>query len=285
MSSSAPAATDSAELLPLDLAEAGAYATERDGLEHGLVVLATGNPYWLVPESEQRHRLLVEASALAHVRDQIERFDRERLNWPPRPFQDVAAHATDAITPLLWALAVLVIFNLQVTHPQWVERGALDPQAVFDRGEWWRPLTALFLHGDLDHVISNTASGVFVFMAVLKTLGRLRGWLALTAAALLGNLAAAGAHYAHAYRSIGASTALFAGVGLLTGRALWMAARSSPLQRWSALLPSLGSGVVVLALYGAGGQRVDVVAHLTGFAAGLALGFMLARAETKSLLQ
>ena len=49
MSSSAPATPEGAELLPLDLAEAGLYATEREGFEHGLVVLATGNPYWLVP--------------------------------------------------------------------------------------------------------------------------------------------------------------------------------------------------------------------------------------------
>lgn len=281
MSSSAPAVFDSAELLPPDLAEAGAYATEREGFEHGLVVLAAGHPYWLVP-AEAGHRLLVEPGALADVREQLARFDRERRYWPPRPLLDTARHATDAITPLLWAVAVLAIFSRQTTHPQWVERGALDTQALFDHGEWWRPVTALFLHGDGEHVISNALGGIFVFIAVLKTFGRLRGWLSLAAAAVLGNVASAGLHYLHAYRSVGASTAIFAGIGLLTGRALRVASAATPRQRWAAVLPPLGSGIVMLALYGVGGYNVDLSAHLTGFAAGVVAGFCSLKAEREA---
>jgi membrane associated rhomboid family serine protease len=34
------------------------------------------------------------------------------------------------------------------------------------------------------------------------------------------------------------------------------------------------AGVIVLALYGAGGQRVDIGAHVCGFVAGLVLGVL-----------
>ena len=43
---------------------------------------------------------------------------------------------------------------------------------------------------------------------------------AIAIAAVAGNFAIAGLNYPGPYRSIGASTAVFAGLGLLTGRAI-----------------------------------------------------------------
>jgi len=168
---------------------------------------------------------------------------------------------------------VLAIFCEQGFRVGWLDQGAMDAQAVFDRGEWWRLGTALFLHADLAHLLSNLLSGIFVFSAVLSTIGLLRGWLLLAVSSLLGNLAAAAVNYAADYRSIGASTAIFAGLGLLTGRAIRVVVRSSHPHRWRTMFVPLAAGLTVLGLYGAGGVHVDVLAHLTGFAAGLALGF------------
>ena len=134
-------------------------------------------------------------------------------------------------------------------------------------------MTALFLHADAAHVISNALSGLLVFAAVVSTLGRARGWLLLLVASLLGNVAVAAVNYPSSYSSIGASTGIFAGVGLLTGRAIRVAWRSTHPHRWRAMFAPFAAGATVLALYGAGGQRVDVGAHFTGFLAGLVLGF------------
>ena len=103
--------------------------------------------------------------------------------------------------------------------------GALDTQAVFDRGEWWRLGTALFLHADFGHLISNVLSGMFAFAAVLSTIGRRQGWLLLALASATGNLAIAALNYPGPYLSLGASTAIFAALGLLTGRAMHTVAR------------------------------------------------------------
>src|SRR5690606_15365544 len=92
----------------------------------------------------------------------------------------------------------------------WTAAGALDARALFERGEWWRPLTALFLHADAAHLLSNLMSGGFVLSAVLTTMGRWRGWLLLAVAAVTGNLAAAALHGTGEYRSLGASTGVFA---------------------------------------------------------------------------
>ena len=275
MSLPEPVAPDIDEALPADLVEAGVYATSREGFEHGLVVLALGRPYWLVPVPEG-HRLLVEAEVSARVLEQLARYDRESVNWPPRPMIETTTYRTDVITPLLWALAILAVFQLQGTRPEWAEAGAVDPAAIFDRGEWWRAGTALWLHADGAHVISNALSGILIFTAVVKTLGRLGGWLLVALAALAGNLAAAALAYPGPYHSLGASTAIFSGLGLLTGRMLRVLGRAEHPHRGRAMFVALGSGVIVLALYGAGGARVDLGAHVAGFLAGLALGFVAA---------
>jgi membrane associated rhomboid family serine protease len=301
-----PPAAD-AERVPDDLAEAGVYPTSAAGFDHGLVVLAMGRPYWLV-SSALGFRLLVEPPAIEAAREQLACFDRESIGWPPPPATpESPTRKTEFSTPLIWALAVLTVFCGQIEWPGALETaGALDTQAVFGHGEWWRLGTALFLHADLGHLASNVLSGIFVFAVVVSTIGRLRGWLLLTVASIAGNFAVAALHYPHEYHSLGASTAIFAGLGLLTGRAVGTVRRSrhppalsphpkptggtpvlrgmgvSPMSEeygeradphpWRAVFVPLAAGLTLLGLFGAGDLRTDVGAHVTGFVAGLVLG-------------
>lgn len=273
---SSPSAEAASERVPGDLVEAGVYRTTAEGFDHGLVVLALGQAFWLV-SSGDGFRLLVEPPALASVREQLACFDRESIGWPPRPIAEESPRKTELLSPLLWSLVILASFRAQSDFTWWTDAGVLDTQAVFDRGEWWRPFTALFLHADAGHLISNALSGVFVFSAVVSTLGRRRGWLLLAFAAVAGNLAAAGLNYPGPYRSLGASTAIFAALGLLTGRAIRIALQADHPHCWRALFVPFAAGLTVLGLFGAGGVEIDVLAHVTGFAAGLALGFAAAR--------
>jgi membrane associated rhomboid family serine protease len=260
--------------VPDDLAEAGVYPTSAAGFDHGLVVLAMGQPYWLLPY-DAGYRLLVEPSTIEAAREQLGCFDRESIGWPPRPVAPEApARKTEFFTPLLWALAVLAVFYGQSEWPGvWESAGALDARAVFGRGEWWRPGTALFLHADFGHLTSNLLSGFFVFSAVLSTIGRRRGWLLLAGASIAGNFAIAALNYPGPYRSLGASTAIFAGLGLLTGRAIRAVRQARHPHRWRAVFVPLAAGLTLLGLFGAGDLRTDVGAHVTGFASGLLLGF------------
>ena len=260
--------------VPGDLAEAGVYATATAGFDHGLVVLAMGQPFWLVP-SEAGYRLLVEPPALAAVHGQLACFDRESLGWPPRAAVEARpARKLELFTPLLWALVILAVFWGQGVWPgRGEEAGALDAQAVFDGGEWWRLGTALFLHADVGHLVSNLLSGIFVFAAVVSTIGRRRGWLLLGLASITGNLTVAALNYPGPYRSLGASTAIFAGLGLLTGRAIRVLRRPGRPHPWRAMFAPLAAGITLLALFGAGGLHTDVGAHLDGLRRGPGPGF------------
>jgi rhomboid protease GluP len=272
---SLPAESDAPEPgATADVAEVGTYPSEPDGFAHGLVVLAMGCPFWLVP-ADSSYRLLVEAPVLPAVREQLAKYDRESAGWPPRALEEGPAGAPDFLPAVIWALTVLAVFVVQVgAAGRFEATGALDGQALFNHGEWWRPFTALFLHADGAHVLSNVLFGLFAFTAVSSTLGRLRGWTLLALASVLGNCVAAAIHFPEPYRSLGASTAIFAGLGLLTGRAVRRAVGAGARHGWRAVYAPLGSGFVLLGFYGAGGPDVDVSAHIAGFACGLVIGFL-----------
>jgi membrane associated rhomboid family serine protease len=136
-------------------------------------------------------------------------------------------------------------------------------------GEWWRPVTALTLHGDAAHLSANLFFGaVFGALAGMAVGGGV-AWLAILVGGALGNALNALVQ-APSHASIGASTAVFAALGLVVMHAFRYrhALPATPLRRWSPLV----GGVLLLAWTGTGGERTDVVAHLTGFLAGLALG-------------
>jgi membrane associated rhomboid family serine protease len=256
-----------------ELAEAGVYASASEGFDHGLVVLAMGRPYWLVPAGA-RFRLLVEARGVGEVGEELACYDRESVGWPPRPHERAPARSFELATPLIWAASVVGVYCCQCLWPGSLEdAGELDSGAVFGRGEWWRAVTALFLHADVGHLVSNALSGTFAFGAVISTFGRARGWICVAVAGAAGNLAIAALNYPGPYRSLGASTAIFAGLGLLTGRAVRAVRRDRTPRSWRALLAPLAAGTALLGLYGAGGLNIDVGAHAAGFLSGLALGF------------
>jgi membrane associated rhomboid family serine protease len=256
---------------PHGLVEVGRYASEREAADHGLVVLAMRLGYWIEPAPDG-YSLCVAAASADDVRAQLVLFDRESANWPPR-LRPLARLRFSWAWPLAWVLATIVAYRLQVRWPGRLEDGgALQADAIFGAGELWRPFTALFLHADLGHLIANLASGFFLFGLVLGGLGAWRGGLALGVAAVAGNTFAAALHPWSGYRSIGASTAVFAALGLLTGAAVREVLRRGAPFSWRSLLLPLLAGGSLLALYGSGGLQTDVVAHVTGFSAGLLLG-------------
>lgn len=281
-------------------AEAGVYADAASGFEHGLVALAMGLPYVLregAGEAAGRgYALLVPPEARDAVRGQLELFDRENAGWPPAARREAIPRKwrESLFLALVWAWAVIACFAAQQRWPELTEAGAMDALAVFAGAEWWRPFTALFLHAGADHLVSNLAGGVFLFAVLFSVWGRVKGALLLGLSAAAGNLAVGAARYPAEYRSLGASTALFAALGMLTGRALRRAATSSATVKdraargggasrsWRSAWVPLGAGVTMLMLYGGGEAPVDVAAHAAGFASGCVTGYAFSPAEKTS---
>lgn len=274
-------ATLANDLFPDGSVDAGVYATHQEAFAHGVVVLAMGEACWIVP-AEDGHHLRVEATALPAVREQLAHYTRESVGWPPRPVVDRSPVTKQPpLSPLLWVLGIFGMFWAQGHWPGLTDAALLDAARLFDQGEWWRPITALWLHADIGHVVSNAIGGLLVFSALITTIGLRAGWCLLASSAVAGNVIAAAIRHGDHYRSLGASTAVFAGLGLLAGRAVRVMGRSGHPHRWRAMFTPLAAGIAVLGLLGAGGVNIDVLAHATGFMAGLIAGFSVGASEPR----
>ncbi|CAN5177528.1 hypothetical protein BH23VER1_BH23VER1_30680 [soil metagenome] len=117
-------------------------------------------------------------------------------------------------------------------------------------------------------------------MLVARSLGPLVGWGLILLSGVLGNLATSWSHYPEPYGSVGASTAVFGGLGVLVGYGVYLAIRAPSRALWASIIAPIGGGVALLGWFGAGGGiedgTTDVLAHLFGFIAGILLGSVAA---------
>jgi membrane associated rhomboid family serine protease len=198
-------------------------------------------------------------------RDQESRRERESQREP----EPVAAGAARAGL----AVSAALMFFFFVTGPRnpaviWFERGSADAERIL-LGELWRTVTALTLHADVAHVLANALVGAVFLIAVFGTLGAGVGCALVLLSGVGGNFANALFHSSH-HVSVGASTAVFGAVGLLSGLAVARRRRQQSLRR-HAWVP-IGAGLAILAMLGTAGERVDLWAHLFGLLVGAALG-------------
>jgi len=179
----------------------------------------------------------------------------------------VAAAAVGLVLLLFYSITVQWLPALS-----WFARGAADAERIL-HGELWRTVTALTLHADVAHVLSNAVAAAIFLSAVFSLVGMGLGGALVLLAGAGGNLANAFLHDS-AHTSIGASTAVFAAVGLLGSLAVTQRRRSA-LSRWRAWLPA-AAALALLGMLGSSGQRVDIWAHLCGLVVGAVLGMLIA---------
>jgi rhomboid protease GluP len=155
----------------------------------------------------------------------------------------------------------------------WISAGAAQT-ALMLSGEWWRAVTALCLHASGAHLLGNLVFGTVFLMLLSQVTGAGVAALAMITAGAAGNVLSALVR-APEHTSIGASTAIFAGIGLLA--ALQLARREhfefSLLRSWT----PVAGGLALLAFLGFSGENTDVLAHVLGFGSGIAAGWMLAK--------
>ncbi len=85
------------------------------------------------------------------------------------------------------------------------------------------------------------------------------------------------------HRAIGASTAVFAALGIQAAYTwrTWHNQAYRGIRRW---FPLIG-GVVLLAFLGGPGERIDVVAHITGFVSGALFGALAGHLQVGKILK
>jgi rhomboid protease GluP len=217
--------------------------------------------------------LVVNRDDLAVSAAELNAYRRENPTQPSRRGKKVPIFAGAASGVFIYAGVLILVAALTAQWAfglEWLPAGRMQAGRVM-AGEWWRVVTALTLHLDAGHITANLVFGVVFGFLAGQALGGGVAWLAIVIAGALGNLMNA-LIQAPTHSSIGASTAVFATLGIIVSHALryWGAVREKPLRRWSPLI----GGVLLLAYTGTGGERTDIVAHLTGFLAGLVIGWV-----------
>ncbi len=132
-------------------------------------------------------------------------------------------------------------------------------------GQYYRTITALFLHANVGHLAGNIIGMAVFGTAVCRTAGWGVGLLIILLSGGIGNLMNAFLYKA-GHVSIGASTSVFGSIGYLSGFSFLDKSRQPGGRRRAWL--SIGGGLALLAFIGSG-EYTDVMAHFLGFSVGI----------------
>jgi rhomboid protease GluP len=260
--------------------------TRAASLEFGLVLEAKNIPYQTIALGRE-WVLAVEPDLAEQAREELDHYAEERLVKRDRapeivPFDGAGAGAIGYAVVLL---IVAYCAGANLFNADWFAIGALDASPPVSH-QWWRALTALSLHAGPEHLFGNLLFGIAAGGLCSRLLGPGIAWLSILLAGACANLIELGVAPMD-HRAVGASTAVFAALGLLAGYASRqrLSLRERWLYRWAPLI----AGASLLALLGSGpgtgpdtnpnvgAEHIDVLGHLLGFLVGAVAGWMHAQ--------
>jgi membrane associated rhomboid family serine protease len=252
----------------------GQSADERGCTELALVLEARGIA-WRHDRGVEQWLLSVRAEDAAAAARELNAYRREnaRGSAVAQPPAMVGGGWFGVLSFVGVLLLVAVLAHELAFGIDWRAVGRMDAARLLG-GEGWRALTALTLHADTIHLLGNVAFGALFTYFVARYLGGGVGWIAILASGAIAN-ALNGWLTGPDHRSIGASTAVFGALGLLSAFT-WRRGFPRGTTRRSRLAP-VGAGIALLAFTGTAGQNTDLGAHLLGFAVGFLIGLGAAR--------
>jgi membrane associated rhomboid family serine protease len=281
-----PDLQDSAEPDSEEWVEVGHFASLHQAHEHGLVILAMGEACRVVEtEVVGEYELQAEAHPAPRVATELDAYRQEAAAASPIPPRLVEGktHPAGWWLICLWVLALMVVFEQQTRDPSLVSRAASSNLAFFDLKEWWRPFTALFLHANLSHLAGNLVSGVIFGALVSRALGAMKAWAVILACGTVGNIITARITYPVEFVSLGASTAVFAALGILSGLGVSETLRDRARLPWARIAAPVVAGLILLGwLGGSHLAQTDVLGHVFGFSSGLVAGGTLGSLQLRS---
>lgn len=193
-------------------------------------------------------------------------YHRENRRW-----QDALQPGSEAL-PFHWAVLPWCLFMLAFAWAAGSAGSRLGLAGSFATastasGDWWRPLTATFLHAGPDHLAANLATGFVLLGLAMGRFGPGSTLLGSLVAGVVGNLAA-WALRGHDYVGLGSSGVVMGALGMLAVSLIseTRVGRVAP----STCLRGLLGGLALFILLGTS-PNSDVLAHAGGFGAGLVL--------------
>ncbi len=256
-----------------------APAGERQTLEWLLLLEALGIPHRLTFEAgADTWRIAVPGVRAEEAGRQIRLYETENAGWPPPP-KPLPVPVQRTGWSAMWVAGLLIALywwcGPYSRDVPLLARAACDAERV-QAGEWWRLLTALGVHADVTHLAANVATTVAFGTAAATALGGGLAWSLALLCGVLANLTSVWVGDGPRV-CLGASTSVFALLGLLAGRRLAQDARPrhptcAPHRPslWTHPLfalrtgQALGAGLCILVLLGTA-PTSDLEGHFYGF--------------------
>jgi rhomboid protease GluP len=242
--------------------------------DRALVLTSLQIPHQLIDDSGTCV-LIVPAQYSAQAFNELQLYDEENPPIQPKPVRKIKyQNAVPGLIGYVFVVCMVAgMAGYSFFQSNWFVAGRVDGELIRN-GEIWRLFTALTLHSGVKHLLSNVVFGVFFGLFAGRLLGSGVAWLATVLAAASGN--AINTLFLDAtHRSIGASTAVFAALGIVAGY-VWFA-KLMPQERWSNRYGPIVGGLALLMYTGTGGENTDIGAHLLGFVCGFGAGLILIR--------
>lgn len=264
------------------LLHAGRYDEAVEKFQEALELVPTGDKSW--KESVEKYIALAENKEGS--------IEAKKLDRPPEPLEDIldAGISEEEVefqkrllgsAPIVWAvvLANAAVFLILLFSGgsgdmyTLLKYGAHVESLIVEKGQWWRLLTATYLHANWIHIIFNMYGVLFIGVLCVKMYGD-EGFLISYVAAALGGSLASLAMGSGALMSVGASGALFGAVGMLV--AFGIRYRGRIPRRFRNLFGfGLVPWVILIFVLGILMRGIDNWAHLGGLVTGLIMGLAL----------
>jgi rhomboid protease GluP len=207
---------------------------------------------------------------------------QKRVTWASAP----ATYTLLGINSAVFLGMVLTgVSFLSPTVPQLVHWGANNGTLVLGYGQWWRLITAMFVHVGIIHIATNMWCLWNLGLLAEPLIGPMGVFAAYILTGLAGNLLSVArypgvADGPHSIVGAGASGAVFglAGVLIVLLKSPLLPLPKAELKRlrWSVIqFAILNFAIGLYTAFGPSPVQIDNMAHLGGFLSGLALGVPL----------
>ncbi len=248
-------------------------ASRKECSDKALVLHALNIPYQVISRATDSI-IIVPREIAEKSRYELWQYDQE--NEVPKPRAPVIVPVYQSGVPGVAAYVVIIclvawLAGEALFNRDWYIAGAVDGKLIRE-GEWWRTITALTLHSGVRHLAGNIGFGILFGLLAGRLVGSGVAWFGIVVASSAANFLNTYL-LASTHRSIGASTAVFAALGLVSGF-VWRAKLMAQ-DRWPYRLGPIVGGIALLAYTGTGDEKTDIGAHLAGFVCGFVCGMLL----------
>lgn len=182
------------------------------------------------------------------------------------------------INILLYTISIVYSGEvIDIPSKELVDLGGIFGPAVVVGGEWWRLVSAIFLHGSMTHLLMNMFSLYIVGRPTELYFSTKEYLILYFATAILGGLVSISIHPLSV--SIGASGAIFGIFGALSG--YLFAFRDRLGKQAHQLMKEFGVIIGINLVLGLSIPNIDMGAHIGGLISGIIGGFIVAKYPQK----